>query len=322
MKRHTPVLLQEVIDGLALQPGMRIVDCTLGDAGHAGAILQQIRPDGTLLGIDADPESLLRAKQFLRDAGDQAVFVRDNFSRLKDIAQEKGFVPADGILFDLGWSTPQFEERGRGFSFQHPDEPLDMRFDTRMDCEHVADAPAISLDGAELYGRCTAAELVNNKSELELEQLFRRYGEEPHAKAIARGIVEKRKVFVIETVQDLVDIILSVYRKKLGTDKEVPWVGGIHPATKVFQALRIAVNEETDILKNVLPDAFDILAPGGRIAIISFHSLEDAIVKHFFKKMKKTSMHILTKKPIVCSDAERIANPRARSAKLRIAQKI
>lgn len=322
MTRHIPVLLQEVIDGLALRPGMRIVDCTLGDAGHAEPILQAIGPDGRLLGIDADPESLLRAKQFLRDYGDRAVFVRDNFSRLKDILKEEHFVPVDGILFDLGWSTPQFEDRGRGFSFQQPNEPLDMRYDTRMDCEHVAAAPAVSLDGVELYGRCTAAEIVNNKSEQELERIFRQYGEEKQSKAIARAIVEKRKEFAIETVGDFVDIILAVYRKKLGTQKEIPWVGGTHPATKVFQALRIVVNEELDVLKKILPDAVDSLASDGRIAVISFHSLEDKIVKHFFKSRQETTLRILTKKPIVCSDAEKENNPRARSAKLRIAQKI
>ena len=276
-----------------------------------------------LLGIDADPESLLRAKQFLRTCDDRTVFVRDNFSGLKRIIKETAFGPVDGILFDLGWSTPQFDERGRGFSFQHPEEPLDMRYDTRMDCEHVADSPpATSFDGQPLYGPCTAAELVNNMSESELGRLFRTYGEEKYAKAIAKAIVEKRKEFAIETVGDLNSVILAVYREKLKTDKEIPWIGGIHPATKVFQALRIAVNDELGVLKKVLPDAVEALVESGRIAVISFHSLEDNIVKHFFKSQKGKTLNILTKKPIVCSDAERKENPRARSAKLRIAEKI
>jgi 16S rRNA (cytosine1402-N4)-methyltransferase len=321
MKRHIPVLLQEVIDGLALQSGARVIDCTLGDAGHAEAILRATAPDGLLLGIDADPESLLRAKQFLREYAERAVFVRDNFSGLKDIVNEKEFGSVDAVLFDLGWSTPQFDERGRGFSFQHPEEPLDMRYDTRMDCEHVAPTP-VAPNGTELYGNCTAAELVNNMDEKDLAKMFRQYGEEPYAKMIARAIVEKRKEFVIETVGDLNNIILDVYRKKLKTTKDIPWIGGIHPATKVFQALRIIVNSELDVIKNVLSDAVDVLVSGGRIAVISFHSLEDKIVKHFFKSQQGKTLHILTKKPIVCSDVEKKKNPRARSAKLRIAQKI
>jgi 16S rRNA (cytosine1402-N4)-methyltransferase len=322
MNRHIPVLLDETIAALQLKPGMHVIDCTLGDAGHAESILAATAPDGRLLGIDADPESLLRAKQFLREYAERIIFVRDNFESLADIVGAESFPPPDAILFDLGWSSPQFAERGRGFSFERPDEPLDMRYDTRMDCEHTAKAPEMSFDGKPLYGRCTAAELVNHKSEKELEQIFRTYGEEKLAKRIAAAIVEKRKAFALETVGDLVDIVLDVYRQKLKTDKEIPWVGGIHPATKVFQALRIAVNDELGVLKRVLPTAVDTLAPGGKIAVISFHSVEDGIVKHFFKSQKNKTLRVITKKPIVAGEREREENPRARSAKLRVAQKI
>lgn len=320
--RHVPVLPTEVIDGLNLSVGKTIVDCTLGDGGHAEMILSHIAPDGRLVGIDADPESLLRAKQFLRAHEDQTILVRGNFATLSAVLAENKIGPVDGILIDLGWSSPQFEERKRGFSFQLPDESLDMRFDTRLECPHVATDPPMGFDGKPIYGRCTAGELVNTKSEKELETIFRTLGEEKQSKAIAKAIVEKRDVFAIETVGDLVDIILEVYRAKLKTDKEVPWIGGIHPATRVFQALRIAVNDELEVLKTVLPQAVDALAPGGRLAVISFHSLEDRIVKHFYKDQKGKTLNIITKKPVVASEEEGNNNPRARSAKLRIAEKL
>ena len=322
MKRHIPVLLDETIESLQLKPGMNVIDCTLGDAGHAERVLEATGPDGKLLGIDADSESLLRAKQFLHDYSERITFVRDNFELLEDIVEAESFGPADAILLDLGWSSPQFADRGRGFSFQNANESLDMRYDTRMECEHTAKIPEMSMDGKPLYGRCTAGELVNHKSKHELEQIFREYGEEKLSKEIASAIVEKRKEFALETVGDLVNVILDVYRKKLKTDKEIPWIGGIHPATKVFQSLRIAVNDEIGVLKRVLPIAVGALSSGGRIAVISFHSLEDSIVKHFFKSQKNKTLNIITKKPIISGDKERESNPRARSAKLRIAQKL
>jgi len=323
--RHVPVLLDEVIGGLALRPGARAIDCTLGDAGHTEAMLAHVGSDGKVLGVDADPESLLRAKQLLYDYGDQVVFVRDNFDHLADIVMREDFAPVNAILFDLGWSTPQFEERGRGFSFQFGEEPLDMRYDTRMDCVHAM--PEEEIDrmreaGEIYYGKCTAAELVNMHEEEELVRIFHEYGEENLSVEIAKEIVETRKKYDIETVKDLVEIILRVYREKLKTDKEVPWVGGLHPATKIFQALRIVVNEELGVVERALPQAIDVLAPGGRLAVISFHSLEDRIVKHFFKSQHGKTVQIITKKPIVCSEKESKENPRARSAKLRVIEKI
>ena len=297
--RHVPVLLDEVVDALQLKPGMNIIDCTLGDAGHAEKILEKIGPDGKLLGIDADVESVLRSKQHLYNFGNQVIFVRDNFVNLSKIAAEQKFNPVSGILLDLGWSSPQFEERGRGFSFAKPEEKLDMR-----------------------YGGSgqTASDLVNKLGEDELEKIFRECGEEKLSREIAKAVTEKRKTKVIEQVGELVEIILAVYRTKLKTEKQVPWVGGLHPATKVFQALRIAVNDELVVIEKVLPQAIEILAPGGRLAVISFHSLEDRIVKHFFKDSK--TIKIITKKPIVCSDEESASNPRAQSAKLRVIEKI
>lgn len=319
--RHIPVLPQETLDALQLSSGKVIVDCTLGDAGHAEEILKKIGPKGRLIGIDADPEAILRATQFLREYRDQVTLVRDNFEQLGHILKEQKIPAVDGILMDLGWSTPQFEERKRGFSFEKRDEVLDMRFNPRLECEHVAQDPPKSPDGRPLYGRCTAAEIVNSAPEEKLAQIFFTYGEEKLAKLIAEAIVDRRDGYPIETVGDLVDLILAVYRKKLRTDKEIPWIGGIHPATRVFQALRIAVNMELEVLESTLPQALDVLAPGGRLAVISFHSLEDRIVKHIFKGQSKKEFTIITKKPVIATDAEREANPRARSAKLRVIEK-
>ncbi|MBP9695468.1 MAG: 16S rRNA (cytosine(1402)-N(4))-methyltransferase RsmH, partial [Candidatus Magasanikbacteria bacterium] len=217
--RHVPVLLGEVIESLQLKPGMNVIDGTLGDGGHSEKILEATAPNGKVLGIDADPESLLRAKQFLYAFDPRVIFVRDNSSRIKEIVAENAFVPVNGILLDLGWSSPQFEERGRGFSFLK-DEPLNMRYpgDT--------DEPG-------------AADILNTNTEEELEIIFREYGEESLSKEIAKAIVEIRKTKAIERTTDLVNCILDVYRKKLKSTKDIPWVGGLHPATKVFQALRI-----------------------------------------------------------------------------------
>lgn len=303
MMRHIPVLLKEALDSLRLKSGDKIIDCTLGDGGHAEAILEATAPDGRLLGIDADPEAILRAKQYLYRFGDRAVFARSNFDQMKKIVADTSFGPAQGIIFDLGWSSTQFGERGRGFSFNKGDEPLDMRYAT---------------GDSEL----TAAALANAFSKKELEKIFREYGEEKLSREIAREIAKMRKRERIERVGQLADLVINVYRRKLKTDKKAPWVGGLHPATRVFQAMRIAVNDELGALERVLPQAIDALAPGGRLAIIAFHSLEDRIVKHFFKNQKDKVIGIITKRPIVCGDAEYAENPPARSAKLRVAQKL
>lgn len=315
--RHVPVLLNEVIEVLQLAPGMRVIDGTLGDAGHAEKILEKISPDGKLLGIDADVEAVLRAKQYLYNFADQVIFVRDNFVNLQQIVADNNFGPVNGILLDLGWSSPQFEERGRGFSFAKTDEPLDMRYGTGLS----------TIDYS--LSTKTASELVNELDESELEKIFREYGEEKLSREIAKTIKETETE--IKTVGELVNIILEVYRKKLKTDKEVPWVGGLHPATKVFQALRIAVNDELGVVEKVLPQAIEVLAPTGRLAIITFHSLEDRIVKHYFQKISfgsgsgsrnNKTIKIITKKPITCSKEEAELNSRASSAKLRVVEKI
>ena len=322
MSRHVPVLLNEVIDGLNLEKGKNVIDCTLGDAGHAEKILEITAPDGKLLGIDADAESILRAKQYLYKFEERVVFARDNFENLKTIVEENSFKNVDGILMDFGWSSPQFEERGRGFSFQNSNEPLDMRYDTLLDCEHDAVDPPIGLDGKPIYGKCTAAEYVNIMSPAILTKIFKSYGEEGMAKEIAEAVVAKRKEYHLETVGDLAEVILGVYRTKLKTEKEIPWVGGLHPATKVFQALRIAVNDEFGVIERVLPQAVEVLQSGGRLAVITFHSTEDRIVKHFFKGQVGKTIELVNKKPIVCSQEEQEDNPRARSAKLRIIKKL
>lgn len=299
MSRHVPVLLNEVLDSLHLNNGMNVVDCTLGDAGHSEKILEATSPSGKLLGIDADSESLLRAKQFLYPYQERVTFVRDNFDHLAEIVTKEQFGPIHGILFDFGWSSPQFEERGRGFSFQK-DELLDMRYNPSGDI-------------------ATAADVVNDYDEESLATLFRDYGEEKLYKEIAHAIIVYRKEKKIERSGELVEIILQTYRTKLKTDKEIPWIGGLHPATKTFQALRMEVNDELGVIRRALPQAIDVLATKGRIAVITFHSLEDRIVKHYFKSQK--GITILTKKPIVCGKEEWDANPRARSAKLRVVEK-
>lgn len=303
MQRHVPVLAKEVLDLLNLQPNQNVIDCTLGDAGHSELMLEKTGPNGKLLGIDADPESVLRAKQYLYRFGNRVIFIRDNFENIKESAESVKFGPVHAILFDLGWSTPQFAERGRGFSFEN-DEPLDMRFSG----EH---------QGVQTK---TAAEILNEYSKDELTKIFKYYGEEKFAEVIAEEIVNFRKNSPLKKTGELTELVLKVYREKLHSDKEVPWVGGTHPATQVFQALRIETNNELDVLKKVLPKAVEALVPGGRLAVITFHSLEDRIVKHYFQS--NNGVKIITKKPVVPSDAEVNDNHRSRSAKLRVVEKI
>lgn len=300
--RHIPVLLNEVVSGLNLSSGKKAIDCTLGGAGHAEKILEAIDP-GELLGLDADETAISAAKKYLEKFGKRAVLVNKNFVHLKEIAEEKGFAPCDAVLFDLGWSSPQFADGGRGFSFQK-DEILDMRY------------------GGEKQSGRSAADILNEECEASLAGIFKEYGEEKLAGLIARAIVKERKDKKISTSGQLSDIVVGVYRSKLRSKKEMPWVGGIHPATRVFQALRIVVNDELGVLRSVLPQAVSILNAGGRVAVISFHSLEDAIVKHFFKSLDFKKFKIITKKPIVPSPEEAAENPRSRSAKLRIIEKI
>lgn len=317
---HLPVLLRETIDLLKLRSGDQVIDCTVGEGGHSHEIIQAVSPSGRLLGIDLDPENIKRVK---KEFGNRTVLINDNFSNLKKIVEKYKFFPVQAILMDLGWSARQFEESGRGFSFQK-DEPLDMRYNTRI--SRASDANNLRMLTAD-----TAEQIVNKWSEDEIGRILREYGEERNWREIARVIVRSRKERPIKTTGDLVQIIQSSEFSAKGArlpDGQGSALGErvrnskIHPATKTFQSLRIAVNDELNNLRQALPQAMEILAPGGRLAIISFHSLEDRIVKQFFKSQSGQTLTIITKKPIRPSREEITANPRSRSAKLRVVGKI
>lgn len=306
--RHVSVLYQEVVDALRPKPGGRYLDCTLGAGGHAAAILEAAGEGARLLGLDADPEALAVARERLEPFGERARLVNANFRHLAETAREEGFVPLDGVLMDLGLSSMQLDIFSRGFSFRR-DGPLDMRFDPRQ--------------------TVTAADIVNGADELELRKMLYEYGEERYAPRIVRAIVQERSKRRIETTFHLVETVSRV----LGPRRE-----GINSATKTFQALRIAVNGELDSLRSALPQALDVLAIGGRVAVISFQSLEDRIVKVFMRHEasdcicppglpvcvcgKQPSVRLISRKAIVAMADEVAANPRARSAKLRVAEKI
>lgn len=287
---HIPVLLTETLAYLNPQSGQVFIDCTLGAAGHFREIANMIAPTGKILGIDVDRKAIETA---LEKNIYNAVIVQGNFKDLKNIAKKNGFSQVDGILMDLGFSSIELEEGGIGLSFQK-DEPLDMRMDE--------------------YLEITAADIVNNSSQEELAEIFSKYGEEKYSKRIARAIVELRRENKLKSTFQLAEIIKQAAPARSR-------FGRIHPATRVFQALRIAVNNELENLKKALPQAFELLKPGGRLAAISFHSGEDRIVKNFFRD-NKNNFNILTKKPIVPSQEEIAENPRSRSGKMRAAEKI
>jgi 16S rRNA (cytosine1402-N4)-methyltransferase len=306
---HKPVLLTEVIATLQPRSGGIYIDGTVGAGGHAAATLKASAPDGQLYGFDQDESALALAGERLSDFGDRVHLLHANFDRLQRVARQVQIPAADGILLDLGVSSMQFDRPERGFSFQ-ADGPLDMRMN-----------PSVEE---------TAADLVNHLPEGDLADLIYRYGEERQSRRIARAIVQDRP---FERTQELADLIARVVRPRKGRQRGKP---KIHPATRTFQALRIAVNDELGVLERVLPQAIAQLAPGGRLAIISFHSLEDRIVKKYFQQeardcicpseqpvctcRHKATIHIITKKPITPSLAEIDKNPRARSAKLRVVE--
>jgi 16S rRNA (cytosine1402-N4)-methyltransferase len=301
---HTPVLLSEVLRALAVQPGGRYIDATLGGGGHAAAILEQSSPGGQVLGIDADPAAIEAARERLQGSRDSILIVNDNFVNLQSICIKYDFFPVHGILFDLGLSSLQLSGSGRGFSFQH-DAPLDMRFNPGQ--------------------RTTAADIVNNAPEARLASIIRAYSEESQSHRIARFIVKERP---IETTGQLARLI----------EKAVGRRGKLHPATKTFQALRIAVNNELEHLETVLKQAVDLLGYEGRLVVITYHSLEDRIVKQFMQREARAcicppgtpacvcghtpSLRIINKKVIVPTPEEIRLNPRSRSAKLRAAERI
>ncbi len=289
---HVPVLAREVLAYLQPRPGGRYIDATVGAGGHAALILEASAPGGRLLGIDVDPAALELARRRLAPFGERAILVCARFSTLYAVAQAHGFVGVDGVLMDLGVSSMQLEDPMRGFSFQRTG-PLDMRMSPE--------------------GPVTAAQLVNTLGEQELADLIWRYGEERLARRIARAIVARRRVRPFETTTDLADVIAAV----------VPRRGGLHPATRTFQALRIAVNRELEELEAALPQAVRLLRPGGRLVVISFHSLEDRIVKQFFRAASTGAhplLRVLTRKPVVPAQDEVRRNPRSRSAKMRVAE--
>jgi 16S rRNA (cytosine1402-N4)-methyltransferase len=309
VQTHTPVLLEESIEFLNCRPGGFYVDCTLGMGGHAEKILEVSAPDGRLLAIDKDEEAIRIAEKRLASYRNRMTVVHEDYRMLRAILEQSHLPEPNGILVDLGPSMLQFTSSNRGFSFQQ-EGPLDMRMDQRQEL--------------------TAASLVNNSSAGQLLKIIREYGEEPAASAITRRILEERKKASIETTGALARIIESVKRRK-PTDK-------IHPATKTFQALRIAVNGELEGLDQFAFDAFDSLAQNGRLTVISFHSLEDRMMKQVFQFLSaacrcpkrllqcicggRPLSKMLTKKPVVACATEVQQNPASRSAKLRAIEKL
>lgn len=300
-RMHTPVLVEEVMTALAIRPGDTVVDATLGGAGHFARLLRALGMNdagerGTIVGIDADPEAVERARgvyaEDRRPERPVAHLVNDDYRNLARILERLGIAKADAVLFDLGWSGYQLAG-GRGFSFAHPEEPLLMRY------------------GAETAGGETAAELVNAAPEQELARILAEYGEERFARGIARAIGLGRSKKRILTVGELVAAVEqgtpAWYRHRR-----------IHPATKTFQALRIAVNRELEAIEEGVGAALEILAPGGRLAIITFHSIEDRLVKQLLRGAEALGRGSAAKKPVVPAREESITNRRARSAKLRV----
>lgn len=298
---HIPVLPKEVLQYLDPKPDENFIDCTIGEAGHAIEILKKTSPGGKLLGIDLNEDSLKSSEFKIKESGldgKRIVLASDNFANLKNIAERFNFRPVQGILFDLGISSEELEKSGRGFSFLK-DEPLLMTLRKDIKSDDL-----------------TAEKIVNNFRTEELEKIFKEYGEERFAGRIAARIAEERKRKRIKTTGELVEII----RKALPAKYKY---GKIHFATRTFQALRIAANDELANLEKALAQALNVLSSGGRLAVISFHSLEDRIVKNFLKeRQRNNSVKILTKKPIRPSEEEIAGNPRSRSAKLRAAEKI
>lgn len=310
MFKHTTVLLEETVDGLDIKPDGTYVDCTLGGAGHSELILSKLSEKGKLYAFDQDDIAIANAKEKLAAYGDRLTIIKSNFLHLKEELEKHGVTEVDGVLYDLGVSSPQLDTPERGFSYHH-DAPLDMRMDQ--------DAPLSAYD------------VINEWPYEKLVKIFFRYGEEKFSKQIARKIEAAREGKPIETTGELVELIKDAIpapaRRKGG-----------HPAKRVFQAVRIAVNDELGVFEKSLEQAIDLLAVGGRISVITFHSLEDRICKVTLKKASETpplppglpiipeeyqpKLKLVTRKPILPSEEELEFNNRARSAKLRIAEKV
>lgn len=307
--KHVPVMLNEVLEGLNIKEDGIYVDGTLGGAGHSTEIVKRLST-GKLIGIDQDENAIKKSKEVLADYSDRTIIVKENFKNIKNVLNTLGINKVDGILLDLGVSSHQLDEEERGFSY-NKDAPLDMRMDRS--------------------NAFSAWDVVNKYSEKELEKIIWDFGEEKWAKRIAKFIVEERREAPIDTTFELVSVIKKAIPKKVRSQ-------GGHPARKTFQAIRIEVNQELDILKNSILNANEVLNESGRLCIITFHSLEDRIVKDTFKYLnkdcicppefpvctcnKKRELKILTRKPIIPSEEEIETNPRSRSAKLRIGEKV
>ena len=309
---HSPVMLKEAVDSLNCRKGMTVADCTIGGAGHSRRIAERILPGGLLIGIDRDADALTAARERLQDrAAEEVCLIHDNFANLPQILSGLGIHAVDGILLDLGVSLYQFQGSGRGFSFNR-DEPLDMRMDTRQ--------------------QLTAEDIVNNETENGLAGIFREFGEERYAGKIARAVVRGRQSGGISSSRQLARIVEEAYPAKSR------WSLKIHPATRVFMALRIAVNGELENLKRFLAGVADCLKSGARLCVLSFHSLEDRIVKQQMKLWEKTCVcppglpvchcdkkkefRIITRKPMVPGSREIAENPMARSTRMRVAEKV
>jgi len=307
--RHIPVLVAEVVAGLGVRPGGCYLDATVGGGGHTAAILDASAPDGWVLGLDRDAEAVARARERLRAYGDRVVVAHASYVDLLDVLRREQRSPVDGVVFDLGFSSWQIENPVRGFSFLQ-DGPLDMRFDTS-------------------HG-VTAADLINQLPEDALAKVLFEYGEEARSRRIARAIVAARP---IETTGGLASIVSAAVGGRRGGGAS----SRLHPATRTFQALRIAVNQELEAIAQALPAALSALRSGGRLGVIAFHSLEDRIAKQYMQRESqdcicppeypvcqcdhRRTLRVLTRKPIVPSDAEIEINPRSRSARLRLAEK-
>ncbi|RNB54001.1 16S rRNA (cytosine(1402)-N(4))-methyltransferase RsmH [Brevibacillus gelatini] len=307
---HVTVLRDEAVDGLNIRPGGIYVDCTLGGAGHSSLIASRLTEGGRLIAIDQDDWAHDNARERLAPYMDKVTLVKSNFRHLKEIVKDLGLTGVDGVLFDLGVSSPQLDEGERGFSY-NADAPLDMRMDQQA--------------------TLSAYDIVNEWDEEELARIIWLYGEEKFSRRIARQIVQQRKKQPIRTTGELVELI------KEGIPAAARRTGG-HPAKRTFQAIRIAVNDELDAFKEAVTDAIDILNPGGRVSVITFHSLEDRICKQVYQDYSKgctcppsfpictcgneAIVKVITRKPILPSEEELAANPRARSAKLRVAEKL
>ena len=295
---HIPVLEKEVLEYLNPKANENFIDATIGEGGHTIGILKANSPNGRVLGIDADSEQIKNCENKLKKFKNRLILVNDSYINLKKIVRENNFSSVDGILFDFGMSSWHLEKSGRGFSFLR-DEPLDMRYEVNDQKQEI-----------------TAETIINEWTEKEIRIILKEYANEKFFRRIAKEIVRRRKEKPIKSTLELKDIVVNSIPKRFRHSK-------IHCATRTFQALRIAVNRELNNIECVLPQAIDILKKGGRIVFISFHSLEDRIVKKFLKcESQKESLKILAKKPIIANLEEIKKNPRSRSAKLRAAVKI